>query len=53
MERLGLKPADTLRLCREIEGERGDFPALAPGEQVKLVLQRWGRLSGRASTVNN
>lgn len=53
MERLGLKPVDTLRLCREIEGEREDFKTLAPGEQVKLVLQRWGRVSGRSSTVTN
>ena len=53
MERLGLKPADTLRLCREIEDERGDFKSLPAGEQVKLMLQRWGRTSVRSSTVNN
>ena len=51
LERLGMRPQDTVRLCQELSKNDPAFGALALGDQVRRVLQAVGRSSGRIHEV--
>jgi Holliday junction resolvasome RuvABC DNA-binding subunit len=48
LERLGMKAADTVRIHKELKGEKIDIDALPAAELLRLVFQRWGMSKTRS-----
>ena len=49
LEKLGLRPADSLKICEDLEAEGQSVSALELGEAIKVVVKRWGQMRHRGS----
>jgi Holliday junction resolvasome RuvABC DNA-binding subunit len=49
--KVGVRPQDAERVYKQLSQEHADFSALPTGEQLKMILARWGQSKNRMTTL--